>query len=150
MVGTERDVTAYLGGMFEVQPEEYDAATVAAVGRLTEALETVERARGALYDFHQLTGEADFKIGDAADLLRAAGHVELADMVDREIVGRNVLDGRWTFQIVEEYDDTYWSAVRDAERTVRERLVGGERHLAEAQMKEERRTPGHPHHTARP
>jgi hypothetical protein len=131
-------------------PEGVDELTVEAVGRLTEALETVERARGALYDFHQLTGTADYKIGDAADLLREAGHDELADLVQREIVGRNVIPGRWTFQIVEEYDDTYWSAVRATERLVREKLLSGRRHLAEAQLKEERRTPGHPDHTAHP
>jgi hypothetical protein len=131
-------------------PEGVDELTVEAVGRLTEALETVERARGALYDFHQLTGTADYKIGDAADLLREAGHDELADLVQREIVGRNVIPGRWTFQIVEEYDDTYWSAVRATERLVREKLVSGRRHLAEARLKEERRTPGHPDHTAHP
>jgi hypothetical protein len=132
------------------RPEGVDDATVEAVGRLTEALETVERARGHLYSFHQLTGEADFKIGDAVDQLRAAGHTELAERLQREIVGRNVLDGRWTFQIMEEYDDTYWSVLRDAEREVRERLTGGRRHLAEAELKEQRRTVGHPHHTATP
>ena len=131
-------------------PEGVDELTVEAVGRLTEALETVERARGALYDFHQLTGAADYKMGDAADLLREAGHDELADLVQREIVGRNVIRDRWTFQIVEDYDDTYWSAVREVERLVREKLVAGRRHLAEAQLKEERRTPGHPDHTAHP
>ena len=132
------------------RPEGVDDATVEAVGRLTEALETVERARGHLYSFHQLTGEADFKIGDAVDQLRAAGHTGLADRLQHEIVGRNVLDGRWTFQIMEEYDDTYWSVLRDAERGVREQLTAGRRHLAEAEMKEERRTAGHPDHTATP
>ena len=132
------------------RPEGVDDATVEAVGRLTEALETVERARGHLYSFHQLTGEADFKIGDAVDQLRAAGHTELAERLQREIVGRNVLDGRWTFQIMEEYDDTYWSVLRDAEREVRERLTGGRRHLAEARLKEQRRTHGQPGHERRP
>ena len=130
--------------------EEPDDRTIEAVGRLTEGLETVERARGHLYSFHQLTGEADFKIGDAVDQLRAAGHAEIADRLQHEIVGRNVIEGRWTFQIMEEYDDTYWSAVREAERVVREELTGGRRHLAEAALKEERRTHGHPHHTPEP
>jgi len=129
---------------------EIDPRTVEAVGRLTEALETVERARGALYAFHQLTGEADFKIGDAADLLREAGHDEVADEIERELVGRNVIPDHWTFQIVEAYDDTYWSAVRETERSVREQLTGGLRHLHEATLKDERRTHGHPHHTAGP
>jgi len=132
------------------RPDGLDDATVAAVGRLTEALETVERARGRLYDFHQLTGEADFKAGDAADLLREAGHTALADQVEREVVGRNVLKGRWTFQIVEDYDDGYWTAFRDAEREVREALTGGRRHVYEAELKEERRTHGLAGHEARP
>lgn len=85
--------------------DDIDQATVEAVGRLTEALETVERARGALYEFHQLTGEADFKIGDAVDQLRGAGHEALAVELENEIVGRNVIPDRWTFQIVVEYDE---------------------------------------------
>lgn len=127
-----------------------DEATIDAVGRLTEALETTERARGHLYSFHQLTGHADLQLGDAARQLRAAGHGGLADEVERELVGRNVLDGRWTFQVVEEYEDTYFLPFRDAERRVRDRLTGGRRHLHEARMKEDRRTHGHPRHTAGP
>jgi hypothetical protein len=127
-----------------------DEATIDAVGRLTEALETTERARGHLYAFHQLTGHADLQLGDAVDQLRDAGHTELADEIERELVGRNVLTGRWTYQVVEEYEDTYWFPFRDTERRVRDLLTGGRRHLHEANMKEERRTHGHPHHTAEP
>jgi hypothetical protein len=83
-------------------------------------------------------------------LLRDAGHTDVADELERDLVGRNVLHGRWTFQIVEDYDDSYWSAFRDAERRVRDLLTGGRRHLFEAGMKEDRRTHGHPDHTARP
>jgi hypothetical protein len=132
------------------RPEGLDDATVEAVGRLTEALETTERARGHLYSFHQLTGQADFKVGDAVDQLRAAGHTELADRIATTLVGRNVIPGRWTFQIMEEYDDTYWSVFRELEREAREQLAAGRRHLAEAELKESRRTHGHPDHTARP
>ena len=131
-------------------PADVDDATVEAVGLVTEALETTERARGHLYSFHQLTGSADLKLGEAVDKLRAAGHDAVADRVEREIIGRNVLPGRWTFQIMEEYDDTYWSPFRAMEQEVRDALTGGRRHLFEAGMKEERRTHGHPHHTARP
>ena len=66
------------------------------------------------------------------------------------MVGRNILDGRWTFQLVEEYDLTYYMPFRDAERSVRDELVQGRRHLFEAGMKEDRRTHGHPDHTAHP
>ena len=132
------------------RPEGLDDLTVEAVGLLTEALEATERARGHLYSFHQLTGTADFGLGDAVDKLREAGHTELADRIDRDLLGRNVLPGRWTFQIVEDYDDTYWSVFRDLEREVREELTAGRRHLFEAELKESRRTHGHPDHTARP
>lgn len=131
-------------------PEGVDEATVEAVGLVTEALETTERARGHLYAFHQLTGSADLKLGEGVEKLRAAGHHALADEIERDLVGRNVLPGRWTFQIVEDYDDTYWQPFRDTERRAREQLTAGRRHLFEAQMKEDRRTHGHPDHTARP
>ena len=37
---------------------------VAAAGHMSEALETLERARGHLYSFHQLIGEAHFALDD--------------------------------------------------------------------------------------
>lgn len=132
------------------RPDDLDDATVDAVGLVTEALETTERARGHLYAFHQLTGEADFKLGDAVEHLRIAGHADLADRIETELVGRNVLPGRWTFQVVEDYDDTYWSIFREFERAAREELTEGRRHLAESELKESRRTHGHPDHTAQP
>jgi hypothetical protein len=131
-------------------PDDVDDATAEAVGKLTEALETVERARGHLYSFHQLTGTADLQLGEAVAGLREAGHTELADRLQRELVGRNVISDRWTFQVVEDYDDSYWSAFRSFEREAREALTAGRRHLHEAGMKEDRRTHGLPDHTAKP
>ena len=132
------------------RPDGVDDATVEALGKLSEALETVEHARGQLYAFHRLTGAADLALGEAVDLLRAAGHDEIASELNEELVGRNVIEGRWTFQIVEEFDDGYWTEFRDHERRVRDDLVGGQRHLFEAKMKEERRTHGRSGHEARP
>lgn len=133
-----------------LRPDGVSDATVEATGKLSEALEWIERARGRLYDFHQLSGHADLLLGEAVDALRDAGHGEQADRLQEEVVGRNVLEGRWTFQIVEEYDDTYWSVVRDAERRVRDELVAGRRHVFESEMKEDRRTKGRRHHEGRP
>nr|WP_294695652.1 hypothetical protein [uncultured Friedmanniella sp.] len=131
-------------------PGGVDDATVDALGKLSEALETVERARGHLYTFHQLTGSADFELQAAVQALRQAGHADLADRLDRELVGRNVIEGRWTFQIVEDYDDGYWSRFRELERTARDELAGGRRHLYEARLKQAERTAGQPGHTATP
>jgi hypothetical protein len=108
---------------------------VAALGRLSEALEVVERARGHLYEFHQLSGRADLKLQEATELLRDAGHPAVAEALNEHLVGRNVIDGRWTFQLVEDYDDTYWSVFRDMERNARNEVAGGLRHLFEAEMK---------------
>ncbi|NJQ17801.1 hypothetical protein [Streptomyces bohaiensis] len=132
------------------RPPGVDDATVAAVGKLSEALETAEQARGNLYAFHQLTGKADLLLGEAADALREAGHTDQADLVEREIVGRNVIPGHWTFQIVESYNATYHRPFTAVEQQVRDQLVDGRDHLHEAEMKENRRTHGHPHHTAGP
>ena len=123
---------------------------VAAVGKLGEALEWVERARGKLYDLHQLIGRADFLFEEAADELEAAGQSQWAERVRREVVGRNVIEGRWTFQVVEEFDDIYWTCVRDVEAAIRHDLVGGRRHVFEAQLKERRRTDGRRFHEPDP
>ena len=132
------------------RPAGADDATVEAVGKLSEALETVERARGALYTFHQLMGHADIQAGEAVDKLRAAGHRDIADRLDTDLVGRNVVSGRWTFQVVEEFDDDYWTVFRDHEKAVRQTLMDGVRHVYEAEMKQSERTPGRPGHEAAP
>ncbi|MCV7375901.1 hypothetical protein H5P33_24560 [Mycolicibacterium arabiense] len=131
-------------------PDDVSDATVEAVGSVSEALEWVERARGHLYSFHQLMGHADLTLGDACDKLRDAGHTEVADRLEAEMVGRNVLNGRWTFQIVEDFDDNYWSVLRDHERRVRDELQQGYRHVFEARMKEDRRTHGRVGHEGAP
>ncbi|MGE2735208.1 hypothetical protein [Mycolicibacterium vaccae] len=123
---------------------------VDAVGKLTEGLEYLERARGHLYAFHQLMGRADLLVGEAAEALRDTGNEGVAERLEADLVGRNVLEGRWTFQIVEEFDENYWEVFRDHERRVREELVGGARHLHEARMKEDRRTQGRKGHESRP
>ncbi|MBM7775143.1 hypothetical protein JOD54_005347 [Actinokineospora baliensis] len=132
------------------RPDGVDDATVEAVGKLSEALETMERARGHLYSFHQLTGSADLQLGEAADLLERAGHTAIAERLRTDLVGRNVLHGRWTFQVVEEYDDDYAAHFRVAEKAVRDELLRGRRHVYEAEMKEARRTRGAEGHEARP
>lgn len=83
-------------------------------------------------------------------LLREAGAEALADRVAGELIGRNVLPGRWTFQIVEEYDDGYYEPFRRIEEEVRAQFVAGRRHVYEAEMKERRRTPGAVGHEATP
>ena len=52
--------------------------------------------------------------------------------------------------MVEEYDDGYYALFRDLEATARHDLAGGQRHVFEARMKEDRRTHGERHHEGAP
>jgi hypothetical protein len=132
------------------RPDGASDALVEAVGTLSEALERVERARGALYEFHQLMGGADALLDDVVEGLGETGFRELADRVDEELVGRNVLPGRWTFQVVEEFDSGYYATFRDVEQAVREQAMAGRRHVFEAELKQRRRTRGRAGHEATP
>ncbi|GIJ12357.1 hypothetical protein ACFFMR_22110 [Micromonospora andamanensis] len=132
------------------RPAGVDDRTVEALGELSKALETIHRVRGHFYSAHQLVGGADLALDRVVELLRQAGHDEVADRVERELLGRNVLPGRWTFQIMEEFDDGYYAAFQEVERYARETLAGGRRHIYEAEMKERRRTHGMPGHEATP
>jgi hypothetical protein len=131
------------------RPDGLDDATVEALGKLSEALETVERVRGHLYEAHQLIGTADFMLDDAVSLFMQGGHTKLAERIERELIGRNVIPGHWTFQLVEEFDDGYYADFRAVEKDARDKLAGGRRHLYEAELKERRRTHGRPGHEAR-
>ncbi len=132
------------------RPDGVTDATVAAAGKLSEALEWIERARGHLYSFHQTMGRGDLLAGEAADALAAAGHPALAEQLRDEIVGRNVVQGRWTFQLVEEFDDNYWEPFRAAERAVRDAVMAGRRHVFESEMKDRRRSADRSGHERRP
>jgi hypothetical protein len=133
-----------------VRPAGVDDKTVEALGKLGEALEAVEEARGHLYAFHRRCGTADLMLDDAIDLLREAGHAKIADDVATDLVGRNIIEGRWSFQVVEDYDANYYEAFKAHERAAREALAEGKSHLFEAEMKEDRRTHGRRHHEALP
>ncbi|MCW0212516.1 MAG: hypothetical protein OJJ54_04085 [Pseudonocardia sp.] len=132
------------------RPEGVPDELVTAVGRFSEMLERIERARGALYEFHQLMGGADAMLDDVVEGLRSTGHENWAARIEKELVGRNAIPGRWSFQIVEEFDDGYYDILRALERDVREDTMGGRRHVFEAEMKQRRRTHGEPHHDATP
>ena len=132
------------------RPQGASDATVEAVGKVSEAFEAIEEVRGRLYGLHRLVGTADLALGEAVEMLRKAGHGELADTVDREMVGRNVLPGMWTFQIVEAFDSGYYAEFQRIEKLVRDELMGGQRHVYEAEMKMRERTPGRHGHEAVP
>ncbi|HST46948.1 hypothetical protein [Jatrophihabitans sp.] len=115
---------------------------VAALGKLSEALEVVEEARGLLYTFHRRSGTADRILQDAVQAFHDAGEPETARQVADLLVGRDVIPGFWTFQIVEGYDTQYWQPFQAVEAAVRERLGDGTAHIYEAEMKHGEQQPG--------
>lgn len=133
----------------ERRPEGVDDATVEALGTLSAAVDYVEMARGHLYSFHKLMGQSETKFEEATQELREAGHDDLADALDAELLGRNPLPGMWSFQMVEAFDDGYYATTKALEERGNE-LTGGKRHVFEAEMKALRRTAGRRGHEAGP
>ena len=118
------------------RPAGTDDATVDAVGKISAAFEVVENARGMLYAFHRMSGEADLALQEGADRAAAAGHDGLAAEIDEVLVGRDVVRDMWTFQIVEAYDEQYWRVFRAVDELVREQLSARHPHVFEAEMKQ--------------
>ena len=136
------------------RPDGAGDGAVAAAGKLSEALERVERARGAAGpSLHQLMGGAEC---DARRRRRRSSAAEgpYGDLADRDPASgwwaATWHVGRWTFQLVEEFDDGYYALFRELERAVRDTTMDGRRHVFEAEMKARRRTHGHPAHEAEP
>jgi hypothetical protein len=132
------------------RPDGVTDATVEALGKLSAALDHVEDARGHLYAFHRLCGSAERTLEEATSMIRAAGHADIADTLDRDVLGRNPLPGMWSFQMVEAYDDGYYASAKGIQQRAIDELMAGRRHIFEAEMKELRRTPGREGHEATP
>lgn len=132
------------------RPAGVSDATVAALGKLSAALDHVEDARGHLYAFHRLCGSAETTFEEATQMMRDAGLPEVADALERDVLGRNPLPGMWSFQMVEAYDDGYYADIKGLHQSALDALVEGRRHLFEAETKERLRTRGRRGHEATP
>lgn len=132
------------------RPDGVSDETVEALGKLSAALDHVEDARGHLYAFHRLMGSAESTLEEATELVRSAGHDDLADALDRDALGANPLPGMWSFQMVEAFDDGFYARAKGLHQRALDELVEGRRHIFEAEMKELRRTHGRTGHEATP
>lgn len=124
------------------RPTGLTDAEVEAAGKVSAAFEVIENARGMLYAFHRMSGEADLSLQEAVADLRGCGHAALADEIDQVLVGRDVIPGCWTFQIVEAYDEHYYQVFKAVADKVRQQAGGGSPHLFEAEMKVHEQTDG--------
>lgn len=124
------------------RPGGIDDLTVDAMGKISEAFDILQRARGALYTFHQQIGWVDDTLDDGLEMLREAGHNDVADELARSWSGRNVIPGMWTFELVEAFERTYYEVAVASERHVREVVMDGRQHIQEAERKVRRRQDG--------
>ena len=87
---------------------------------------------------------------EATAMVRDAGHDDIADALDRAVLGRNPLPGMWSFQMVEAFDDGFYDRAKGLHQRALDELMDGQRHVFEAEMKELRRTRGREGHEAKP
>ena len=120
-----------------VHSSDADDATVAAVGKLSAAIETAEVARGHLYAFHRTSGTVDRELQEAVQALHDAGHEQLAASLAQLLVGRDIVADMWSFEIVERYDAQYWTVLRDALAVTQRTLGVDAPHVFEAELKRE-------------
>jgi len=103
-----------------------------ALHRVTLGMEWLQRAHGHLLAFHHNVGHAMDHFAAAESLLREAGHVDLADAIRDEYLPRGVVDeDRWSYDVVEDFEDGVLADMDAFETTVRTQLADGRRHVAE-------------------
>jgi hypothetical protein len=107
----------------------------------TEAMEYVERARGHLITLHHLLGRAEVLFEEVASELRAEGHAAEATRLEHEVIGRDVIEGRWSYELLEEFDRGYFEPVRNTHRDVVASTVGRP-HAREERVRAARRRAG--------
>jgi hypothetical protein len=109
-------------------------------------VEHLHRAHGHLVSFHHSTGRAMDHLAAAEDMLREAGHDALADRLRDEHLPRGVVPpcdddeataGRWSYDILEKFQETFLDDVVAFGDRVSERVADGRRHVAERRQETE-------------
>jgi hypothetical protein len=122
----------------DASAEAPDQATVEALHELELGFEWLQRANGHLLQFHHATGHGMDHLAAAEEHLRVAGETTLADAIRDELLPRGVVDDdRWSYDVVESFQDGVLTDVGAFEQFAREELASGERHVAE--RRQERR-----------
>lgn len=111
-------------------------AELEAVHEAEVGCEWLERAQGHLLAFHHAVGHGMDHFAVAEELLREEGHPMLADAIRDDVLPCGVVDGdRWSYGVVEDYETSMLTTVRDVEAVVRDELAGGTRHVAERRQR---------------
>ena len=101
-------------------------------------LEWLQRTQGYLIEFHHAMGHGMDHLHQAESLLRECGRDELADDLRDELLPRGVVDhDRWSYDVLESFQETVLAETERYERRVRRELAGGCRHVAERAQERE-------------
>jgi len=109
-------------------------------------VENLHRAHGHLVSFHHSTGRAMDHLADAEELLRDAGHDSLADRLRDDHLPRGVVPpcdgdgataGRWSYDLLEKFQETFLYDVVAFGDQVNERIADGRRHVTERRQEAE-------------
>lgn len=103
-----------------------------AIHEVEVGVEWLLRAYGHLLAFHHAVGHGMDHLDEAQGKLWAAGHENLADRIRDDILPRGVTaDDRWTYSVVEEFQEAFLDPVTSFEDDARMAVTGGRRHVAE-------------------
>lgn len=79
------------------------------------------RVHSGLIGFHHHVGRSMNHYHEAAELLREEGHPGLAEQL-LDPIGRGVISGRWSWSIVEEYEERFFEQAPDLARRLKENI----------------------------
>ncbi|WP_435334815.1 hypothetical protein [Haloarchaeobius sp. TZWWS8] len=123
------------------------ATEVEALHRAELGLEWLRRAHGHLIEFHHAIGHGMDHLDVVEGLLRESGHAELADELRTVHLPRGVIDGhreqarvqddRWSYDVLETFEEGLLADVIDFEGRTRRELADGARHVAERRQERE-------------
>jgi len=118
--------------------DDAEPVAVEALHEVELGFEWLQRANGHLLQFHHATGHAMDHLAAAEGHLRDAGYAELADVIRDDLLPQGVVDeDRWSYDLVECFQDGLLADADAFEQTARDRLAAGDRHVAE--RRQERR-----------
>ena len=119
-------------------PTDLSDAETEALHHVELGVEWLRRAHGDLLAFHHEIGHAMDHLAEAEVDLREAGRTELADALRDEFLPRGVLDdGRWSYEVLESYEEAFMAPLCGFEEEARERIADGHRHVAERRQERE-------------
>ena len=130
----------------ESRVDELSDVELEALHEVELGVERLHRANGHLVAFHHNTGRAMDHLAVAEDLLRECGRDELADELRDRHLPQGVIPsdggddpdaGRWSYDVLECFQDGFLADVMAFDEAVHDQVTGGLRHAHERAQERE-------------